>query len=72
MQGRVNSDSRRRVTVELQGNRSWNDAGGFSARDEVNVGFKPASNLEIRVGPELSRSRNISQYVHQDDENQTA
>lgn len=61
--GRVNSDPRRRVTVELQGNRSWNEAGGFSARDEITVGFKPASNLELRVGPELSRSRNISQYV---------
>ena len=61
--GHLSSDSRYRVTVELHGNRSWNDAGGFSARDEVNVGFKPAGNWEIKIGPELNRSRNISQYV---------
>ena len=61
--GRVNSDSRNRVTLELQGNRAWNSVGGYFSRGEVNVGFKPASNVEIRVGPELSRDRNLAQYV---------
>ena len=63
VRGRVNSDSRNRVTLELQGNRVWNGDGGYVSRGEVNVGFKPASNVEIRVGPELSRSRNVAQYV---------
>lgn len=63
MSGSLSSDSRSRVTVEVQGNRSWNDAGGYFSRGEINVGIKPASNWEIRIGPELSRSRNVSQYV---------
>jgi hypothetical protein len=61
--GNLNSDPRRRFTVGAQGNRTWNAEGGFSSRAEVNLGMKPASNWDIRVGPELSRSRNISQYV---------
>ena len=61
--GHAGSDSRNRVTVGLQGYHMWNAAGGFSSRSEINVGIKPASNWEIRIGPELNRSRNMSQYV---------
>ena len=59
----ASTNPRGRLTLDVQGNLGWNAAGGRSQRVEAGVAMKPASNVELRVGPELSRSRNVSQYV---------
>ncbi|NIR41505.1 MAG: hypothetical protein GWN73_39030, partial [Actinobacteria bacterium] len=48
----VDTDSRRPVTVRLEGTASWDDAGGWERSVELNVGLRPANNWSIRFGPE--------------------
>jgi len=59
----VSSSPRGRVTLNANARHGWNSAGGFSSAGEANVTLKPASNIEVRVGPELERSRASAQYV---------
>ena len=59
----LSSDPRRRLTLNVQGNHRWNAAGGHGDRIDVNVGIRPASTVELRVGPELSRNASVAQYV---------
>jgi hypothetical protein len=59
----VNSNPRNRTTLNVQANQGWNAAGGSSQRLETNVGVRVASNVEVRVGPQLNRSHTVAQYV---------
>ncbi|MEO7521796.1 MAG: DUF5916 domain-containing protein, partial [Gemmatimonas sp.] len=59
----LNSNPRQRATLNLQANHGWNAAGGWSERLETNISMKPASNVELRIGPQLTRSHAIAQYV---------
>lgn len=61
--GSISSNPRNRITFNANARRGWTEAGGYSERAETNIGIKPASNVEVRVGPELDRSRSIGQYV---------
>jgi hypothetical protein len=51
------------VTFNVSGAAGWTAGGGYWRRGETNVGLKPASNVELSLGPELNRSHNASQYV---------
>jgi hypothetical protein len=59
----VASDPRARTTVSATLNRVLDRAGMDQALYSVNLGFKPADNWEIRVGPALNRVRLPAQYV---------
>jgi hypothetical protein len=59
----IESDSRKRVAVELGGNYDTSSAGGFASRVELSFDIKPLSSLTISFGPEVSRSHAIAQYV---------
>ena len=59
----VSSDPRRRYTLATTINRTFDRAGLDQTLYSVDVGLKPADNLEIRVGPDLNRVRNPAQYV---------
>jgi hypothetical protein len=59
----LNSNPRQRATLNVQANQGWNAAGGHSQRLETNLGLRPASNVELRVGPQITRSHTVAQYV---------
>jgi hypothetical protein len=59
----VSSDPRRRYTFATTINRTFDRSGLDQTLYSVDVGLKPADNLEIRVGPDLNRVRNPAQYV---------
>jgi hypothetical protein len=61
--GWIGSDGRKAAAFSVSGNHSWNAAGGLWQRVGAGVALKPASNVEIQTGPELTRGRNVSQYV---------
>jgi hypothetical protein len=58
-----NSDSRKRVSLNTNGNYGWNNSGGWNANGNVGVNFKPLSSLTVSTGPNISRSRGVAQYV---------
>ena len=59
----VSSNPRQRVTFNMGGRYGRNEAGGFHSGIETSVTVKPASSVELRIGPELNRSRTVAQYV---------
>ena len=59
----VDSDARKRVSAGVNFNGSRNESGGSDLGFGVNVRYRPASSLEISVGPGFNRNRNLAQYV---------
>ncbi|HEU4720566.1 MAG TPA: hypothetical protein VFS59_04325, partial [Gemmatimonadaceae bacterium] len=59
----VGSDPRRRYTVAGQINRTVDRAGLSQTIYSLDLGFKPADNVEVQVGPDLTRLRQPAQYV---------
>jgi hypothetical protein len=59
----MESDSRKRVSVGLNGNYDANAAGGYGFGSGINVRYRPASSLEISSGPSLQRNHALAQYV---------
>jgi hypothetical protein len=59
----VASDPRRRYTLATTINKTFDRAGLDQTLYSVDVGLKPADNLEIRIGPDLNRVRAPAQYV---------
>jgi hypothetical protein len=59
----IQSDSRKRVVLGVNGNYSRDSAGGFSSDYSVSVGVKPSSSLTVSTGPEVSLNHTIAQYV---------
>ena len=59
----VASDPRRRYTVGAQINRTADRAGLSQTIYSVDLGFKPADNVELQIGPDLTRLRQPAQYV---------
>jgi hypothetical protein len=59
----IQSDSRKRVVLGLNGNYSRPDSGGFSSDYSVSVAVKPSSSLTLSTGPEISLTHTIAQYV---------
>lgn len=59
----ASSDFRKAYTLNAFGNLGWDEAGARRASINLGVGLKPASNWDVRVGPNISRSRSVAQYV---------
>ena len=59
----LNSDNRRRVSVNYFRGRGWNGVGSSFADDEIEVTYRPMSALTITSGARLNRSVNDSQWV---------
>ncbi|MGA2261335.1 MAG: DUF5916 domain-containing protein [Acidobacteriota bacterium] len=59
----IQSDSRKRISLGVNGNYGRTDAGGFSSDYSVSVAIKPSSSLTVSTGPEISLNHTIAQYV---------
>ncbi|MHB1223253.1 MAG: DUF5916 domain-containing protein [Gemmatimonadaceae bacterium] len=59
----ANSDSRLPVALELYGSLGGDEADGYSRRLSAGVVLRPSSSLRVSLGPELSVTRDMSQYV---------
>jgi hypothetical protein len=59
----VGSDSRKVVAFELGAGHEWNEAGGWETAFDVSLDLKVSQRLTISTGPEITRSRNVAQYV---------
>ena len=59
----VGSDPRKRYTVGAQINRTVDRSGLSQTIYSLDLGFKPADNVEFQVGPDLTRLRQPAQYV---------
>ncbi len=59
----VESDSRKPVGIDLNGNYSRNSQGGFDSTLEFGLDIRPSPSLTISTGPEIVRSHSIAQYV---------
>jgi hypothetical protein len=59
----VNTDSRKPISVNVNGNYNRNDEGGVSRNAGVNLQIKPSAGVSITLGPSLNRQRIVAQYV---------
>ncbi len=59
----IASDGRGLVGVQLSGSLNWNSAGGHSRDVTLTATIHPGPNFQFQVGPSLSRSRNVSQFI---------
>ena len=57
------SDSRQALSFNAGVSYSWNEFGGWGVFPYVSVSIKPAPSLSVSVGPALSRSHSLAQYV---------
>jgi hypothetical protein len=58
-----NTDNRQMWSGRFGGGFSSNDAGGWRWSANGNLSVKPSPSYEIRMGPSISRNRNMAQYV---------
>jgi hypothetical protein len=59
----TNTDRRKPVSLRLQGNRSSNPEGARGFNVSADLAFRPASNVQVSVGPQVSRYSSTQQYV---------
>ena len=59
----VESDSRKRVSLGINGNYEGNDAGAFGGGSGLSVSYRPIASLEISSGPSYQRNHALAQYV---------
>jgi hypothetical protein len=61
--GSISTDSRKWVSLDFNGGRDRDKAGGRGWNANISVNLKPSSALTISSGPEYSRSHGSAQYV---------
>jgi hypothetical protein len=71
LHARFNSDSRRRLTVSATYNNVTDGDGGFHHGISGSLGFRPAPNIQLSLGPSFSNTRETRQFVLSHDD-QTA
>lgn len=59
----LNTDQRQWISLNVNTNRNWSNAGGWSRNVNVSVNLKPLSSVSISTGPSWNSNRNVSQYV---------
>jgi hypothetical protein len=59
----VNTDSRKAVSLNVNGSFNRNGEGGWSRTTGMNLQIKPSAGVSITLGPSLNRNRNVAQYV---------
>ena len=61
--GTVNSDARRALSVQVNANGNWHEAGGWSRMATVTLNIKPSSMFAFTIGPQLMRTFVTAQYI---------
>jgi hypothetical protein len=59
----LDSDSRKRVSLNVYGGRDWDEFGSWGMNDGLTVKVKALRSLTISTGPQRSRSKTLAQYV---------
>jgi hypothetical protein len=59
----VNSDSRKRVVLHINGGREWGDSGADQGNGGVSVDWKPSSRVTLSTGPSYFHNIIPAQYV---------
>jgi hypothetical protein len=59
----VNSDSRKRVVLHVNGGREWGDSGADQGNGGVTVDWKPSSRVSLSSGPAYTHNITPAQYV---------
>lgn len=59
----LSTDSRRPYTARVSVSGSASETGDLRRSVNLNVGLRPGSNVDIQVGPNVSRSRTTAQYL---------
>ena len=59
----LNTDSRKAISFNVNGNQFRSNAGGFNRNLNLSVNLKPLSSLTISTGPSLNQALNVAQYV---------
>ena len=62
------TDDRKWLSLDMWVGRDWNEYGGFSNDGELSITVKPLPSLSISTGPNISRSRDLAQYVRTEDD----
>src|SRR5262245_25870482 len=66
--GWINTDDRKRVSINISGGISDNAAGGWGRSAGVTFNFKPSDRLTLSTGPDWNRSYGFAQYVRSVDD----
>jgi hypothetical protein len=66
--GGFSSDGRKPLSVFLGGYYSWNEIGGSGAGMYSGVDARPSSRISLSVGPSISRSNSMLQFVQSQDD----
>ncbi len=61
--GSFSGDTRKRVSLGVDGNYGVSDVGNWGYGSGIRVEIKPASNVEMRIAPRFDRSSSSIQYV---------
>jgi hypothetical protein len=64
----LSTDSRKPLSLSLNGVYAWNDAGGFGSALSASFTIKPSSKVLISTGPEADRTHAVAQYVRRVDD----
>ena len=59
----VNTDARKKLSLNMGASHSANKAGGWDYGGNLGITVKPAPSMSVSTGPDISRSRNVAQYV---------
>lgn len=59
----TNTDRRKPVTVRIQGNHASSAEGARGYNVGADLAFRPASNVQVSVGPQVRRTSSTQQYV---------
>lgn len=59
----ISSDDRKRIVLGLNGNRDWNEFGGWNTGVSASIQVKPTSSIRVSVEPQVNRSHGLAQYV---------
>lgn len=59
----VSTDPRRHITLNTTLSRGWEEDGGSSSSVSVSAGIRPASNVQLTVGPAFSQAKSTAQYL---------
>jgi hypothetical protein len=63
LSGFLNTDQRRTVAFNVNGNMNANREGGWNRSITTTADWRPSAAVRLRVGPSVARSHSIRQYV---------
>ncbi len=60
---RLNTDSRKQFSFNLESRYSWGESGSWNGNGSVRMTMRPAENWSLTLGPRLNRSHSDAQYL---------